>query len=89
MSIAEEYLTSLEIANSLRVSRQTVRRWLKSGALPAFRPAGPRTGWRIAKRDFLAFIAGHKAAQKGRAARAAAGRDPEGRVWGDADAAAS
>lgn len=49
-----EYLTTAEVAAELRVNPETVRRWVRDGALPAL-PVG--RGYRIARADFDALVA--------------------------------
>lgn len=34
------WLTAAEVADRLRISKQTVYRWAKTGQLPAYRPGG-------------------------------------------------
>lgn len=54
----EEYLTTEEIANLLKVNIVTVRRWIKSGRLPATFLAKE---YRVTKPDLESFIkAGHE-----------------------------
>jgi excisionase family DNA binding protein len=48
------FFTIADIADSLDVSTRTVRRWIKSGALPAHHMGGII---RISEADFLAFLA--------------------------------
>ncbi|MDY6876005.1 MAG: helix-turn-helix domain-containing protein [Chloroflexota bacterium] len=45
----QSYLNPQEVSDLLRVSVQTVRRWIKEGSLPAYK-VGPRI-WRIRKID--------------------------------------
>ena len=45
----QSFLNPQEISGLLRVSVQTVRRWIKEGSLPAYK-VGPRM-WRIRKTD--------------------------------------
>ena len=40
-------LTVVEVAERVRVSPETVRRWLLSGRLAGTRPGGTKAGWRI------------------------------------------
>jgi len=40
MADADELLTVDEVAERVKVNPETVRRWIKSGRLPAVRPAG-------------------------------------------------
>ena len=49
-----EYLTPEQIAEQLAVTPSTVRRWIRSGALPAVK-AGPRV-WRISKADLDEYL---------------------------------
>jgi excisionase family DNA binding protein len=50
-----EYLTVQEVAERLRVTPLTVRRWLNSGALSGIH-LGNRAGWRISEADLSAFL---------------------------------
>lgn len=50
------YLTVKEVAERLRVSERSVRRWLESGDLRGFR-FGDRAGWRVREEDLDAFVA--------------------------------
>ena len=50
----EDFLTPAEVAKQLGVTVSTVRRWLRSGYLPALK-VGPRA-WRISKADLSAHI---------------------------------
>jgi excisionase family DNA binding protein len=49
----ERFLTIEEVAERLRVSDRTVRRWIESGALHAYKPGGE---WRIQATDLAAFL---------------------------------
>lgn len=49
----KSYLTLQEVAESFRVNERTVRRWIKSGDLPAFRVGHH---WRIAESDLDAYL---------------------------------
>ena len=49
------YLTPLEVAKILKVSRITVYRWIKVGKLKAVKPGGVV---RIRKEDLMEFIGG-------------------------------
>ena len=53
----ERWFLVEEVADRLRVSIETVRRWIRSGALPAFDVGGPRGGYRIRESDLTEFIA--------------------------------
>jgi excisionase family DNA binding protein len=48
------YLTVEDVAKQLQVSTYTVRRWLKSGKLPAIKLGKE---WRISPDDLEAFLA--------------------------------
>jgi excisionase family DNA binding protein len=54
--VSDDLLTADEIAKRLRVSLETVRRWLRSGELRGFRPGGTKAGWRIREADLAAFL---------------------------------
>jgi excisionase family DNA binding protein len=49
------WLTVAEIAEQLKVSDQAVRRWIRSGALPA-QNFGGRAGYRVKANDLNAFL---------------------------------
>ena len=51
----DRWLTVAEIVDKLRVHENTVRRWLRTGAL-AGRNFGGRTGYRIRVSDLEAFL---------------------------------
>jgi excisionase family DNA binding protein len=51
----EPWYTVEEIAKQLKVHEQTVRRWLRDGALRG-RSFGGKTGWRIRESDLRAFL---------------------------------
>src|SRR4051794_25159882 len=54
MAASEEQMLSLEeVAERLQVSDQTVRRWIKSGRLSAYKPG---LEWRIRPKDLEAFL---------------------------------
>jgi excisionase family DNA binding protein len=64
MAGSEEQLLSLEdVAGRLQVSDQTVRRWIKSGKLPAYKPG---LEWRIKPSDLEEFLQA-RSSPKGRA----------------------
>ena len=56
----ETFLTVDEVAGQLRVSTQTVRRWIKHGELPGYR-VGRR--FRIRRADLVEWIERHRLAQ--------------------------
>ena len=53
--IEDKWYTVEEIAERLKVTDQTVRRWLKSGDLIGTNFSG-RTGWRIREADVNGFL---------------------------------
>ena len=53
MADREHYNTIEEVADRLQVSDQTIRRWIKSGRLPAYKPGRE---WRIRTEDLEAFL---------------------------------
>ena len=57
------YLTPAQVAEELRVTVVTVRRWITSGQLRASK-AGPRK-WMIRRADIVAFLAGGSAGGRG------------------------
>lgn len=56
-----QFLTVGEVAKGLEVHEQTVRRWIKSGQLPAYKPGGsPKAPWRIGEDDLESFLASRR-----------------------------
>ena len=53
--VDERWFTVEQIAELLQVHVNTVRAWLRSGALKG-RNFGGRTGWRVRERDLTAFL---------------------------------
>jgi len=53
--IEDTWYTVEEIAERLKVTNQTVRRWLRDGALVGRNFSG-RTGWRIREAEVNAFL---------------------------------
>lgn len=51
------WLTTAEVAERLRVTEDTVRRWIRNGDLPVLNLGGFRAGHRIRDADLEAFIA--------------------------------
>ena len=49
----DQYLSLNEVAEQLGTSSQTVRRWVKSGELPAYKPGKE---WRIKEGDLTGFL---------------------------------
>lgn len=52
----ETWWTVDEIAARLKVHEQTVRRWLRRGALRGYL-LSDQAGWRVRERDLLAYLA--------------------------------
>ncbi len=57
MNEKQRLLTVREVAERLRSSPETVRRWLRQGKLRGFRPGGTRLGYRVAESDLQRFLA--------------------------------
>lgn len=67
----EQYQTVKEVADLLKVSEVTVRRWIKEGELRAIDIG---KGWRISPGDLDAFLKGHETCPEGGAAQGAEAR---------------
>jgi excisionase family DNA binding protein len=52
----ERLLTVAEVADRLRMSEETVRRWLRSGRLEGFRIGGTKLGYRIPESAIEAVV---------------------------------
>jgi len=55
----DTYYTVEEVAARVRVTPETVRRWLREARLPGVRPGGKKAGWRIAGADVAALLRPH------------------------------
>jgi excisionase family DNA binding protein len=53
----QRLLTVREVADRLRSSPETVRRWLRQGKLRGFRPGGTRLGYRVSESELQRFLA--------------------------------
>jgi excisionase family DNA binding protein len=53
----QRLLTVREVAERLRSSPETVRRWLRQGKLRGFRPGGTKLGYRVPERELQRFLA--------------------------------
>jgi len=58
MNDGETLYTVREVAAKLRVTEESVKRWLRSGKLSGFRPGGPKAGWRIPSSAVDALVRG-------------------------------
>jgi excisionase family DNA binding protein len=58
IAVAEQdkLLTVQEVAEQLRASQETVRRWLRQGRLHGILPGGDRMGYRIRESELRRFI---------------------------------
>jgi len=54
----ERLFTVREVAERIRSSPQTVRRWLQQGKLRGFRPGGTKLGYRVRESDLQRFLSG-------------------------------
>jgi excisionase family DNA binding protein len=52
----DELLTVPEVAKALRVTPETVRRWLRSGKLRGVGPYSRAGGWRIRRSEVERFL---------------------------------
>lgn len=52
----QRLLTVREVAQRLRSSPETVRRWLRQGKLRGFRPGGTKLGYRVPEDELQRFI---------------------------------
>jgi excisionase family DNA binding protein len=52
----ERLLTVREVADRLRASPETVRRWLRHGKLRGFRPGGTKLGYRVPESELQHFL---------------------------------
>jgi excisionase family DNA binding protein len=52
----QRLLTVREVAERIRSSPETVRRWLRQGKLRGFRPGGTKLGYRVAESELQRFI---------------------------------
>jgi excisionase family DNA binding protein len=52
----QRLLTVREVAERLRSSPETVRRWLRQGKLRGFRPGGTKLGYRVSESELQRFL---------------------------------
>jgi excisionase family DNA binding protein len=60
----QRLLTVREVAERLRSSPETVRRWLRQGKLRGFRPGGTKLGYRVPESELQRFIQLSQAGQE-------------------------
>ena len=53
----QRLLTVREVAERIRSSPETVRRWLRQGKLRGFRPGGTKLGYRVSEAELMRFLA--------------------------------
>jgi excisionase family DNA binding protein len=53
----QRLLTVREVADRIRSSPETVRRWLRQGKLRGFRPGGTKLGYRVPESELRRFLA--------------------------------
>ncbi len=64
MTEPETFLTVAQVARRLSLNPETVRRWVRSGRLRAFKPGGDKSGWRVSERSLDALINARSNVQK-------------------------
>ena len=52
----QRLLTVREVAERIRSSPETVRRWLRQGKLRGFRPGGTKLGYRVPEAELDRFL---------------------------------
>lgn len=52
----QHLLTVREVAERIRSSPETVRRWLRQGKLRGFRPGGTKLGYRVPESELQRFL---------------------------------
>ena len=52
----QRLLTVREVAERVRSSPETVRRWLRQGKLRGFRPGGSKLGYRVPESELQRFL---------------------------------
>jgi len=56
MSTQDEWLTVQEITRLLKVHEESVRRWIRSGELPAILLGSTKGGYRVRRGDYDRFL---------------------------------
>jgi excisionase family DNA binding protein len=59
--LEDKLLTVPEVADALRVSKFTIRNWLRAGRLAGYRPGGTKAGWLVRTSDVERFLAESRA----------------------------
>jgi excisionase family DNA binding protein len=54
--VTEHLLTGQEVATCLKITPETVRRWLRSGKLRGVLPGGDKMGYRIAEYEVARLL---------------------------------
>ena len=54
--MSEQWLTVPQVAAELQVTVDTVRRWIRAGALPATYLGSTKAGYRVARAELDAFM---------------------------------
>jgi len=54
--VAEHLLTVHDVADRLKITPETVRRWLRAGKLRGLRPGGDKMGYRIAEGELARLL---------------------------------
>jgi excisionase family DNA binding protein len=61
----QRLLTVREVAERLRSSPETVRRWLRQGKLRGFRPGGTKLGYRVPEEELERFLVHANSSKEG------------------------
>jgi excisionase family DNA binding protein len=64
MAAEDRMLTVPEVAERVRTTEDTVRRWLRAGKLKGRKLGGDRLGYRVKESDLRAFIDGATADER-------------------------
>ena len=54
--VAEQLLTAQDVAERLKITPETVRRWLRTGKLHGALPGGDKMGYRIAEGEVARLL---------------------------------
>ena len=54
--VTEQLLTVHDVATRLKITPETVRRWLRAGKLRGARPGGDKMGYRIAEGEVTRLL---------------------------------